>query len=227
MEPRLSLVTKFYTKPCVFALNMTQEMCPRPGWPYELTVFLISLLSATNPTVVSHAGNISVIRAVSYSANLNVSSQLDLSVMRQLRENIADLSPPYMLLSESRAKLTPHLGTLIRLEPLIFFRKKIVTQVKFSLLQMFSFPYLAMFLLPFMGTWIILRLGLRMQTPRQLNVSNNGSLRCETVSTCKQGMFLKPFLVSLCFWGFRFHMGGMFVSSSCSRSCSSCAQVDS
>ncbi len=41
MEPRLILTTNFNIKPCVFTLNMTQQMCPRPGWPYELTVFLI------------------------------------------------------------------------------------------------------------------------------------------------------------------------------------------
>ncbi len=181
MEPRLILTT---AKPCVFTLNMTQETCPRPGWPYELSVFLISLLSAANKTVVSQAGNLSVIKAVGYSANFSQSTQLDLSIMRQIYENVADLSAPYMTLTEARAKLTPHLGALIPVEPIIFFRKEIVTQLNFSLLQLFSFPYMAMFLLPFIGTWLILRMGFRMQTPRQLNVSNNGriwSLQCQTV----------------------------------------------
>ncbi len=181
MELRSALTT-LYIKPCVCTLNMSQKMCPKPGWPYELTVFLISQLRfAANKTVISHAGSLSVIKAVGYSENLNLSTELDLSVMRQLYENIADLSAPYMLLTESRAKLTPHLGALIPVDTLIFYRKEIVTQVNFSLLQMFSFPYLAMFLLPFIGTCVILRIGLKMQMPRQLNVSNSGSLRCQTV----------------------------------------------
>ncbi len=173
MEPRLILTTDF-TKPCVFNLNVTQQMCPRSGWPYELIVFLISLLSAANKTVISHARGLSVIRAVGYSANFNLSTLLDLSIMRQLYGNVADVSPPYMSLTESRAKLTPHLGALIPVDMFIIFRKEIVTQVNFSMIQMFSFPYLAMFLLPFIGTWIILRIGLKTQTPRQFNVSSNG-----------------------------------------------------
>ncbi len=176
MEPRIAL-TMLSLKPCVSALNLTQpslskQICPRPGWPYELSIFLVNLLSVANKMVISQSGRLNVIRAVGYTANFNLSAQSDLSIMRELYENVADLSPPYMILSESRNELVTHLGALIPIEPVVFFRKEIVRQFNFSLLQMFSYPYLAMFLLPFIGSWIILRMGFRTQAPRQFKVSN-------------------------------------------------------
>ncbi len=164
-------MTNLDIKVCVFNMNTSQKICPRPGWPYELSVFVITLLSAANKIVISRSGNINAIRALGYTANLSLSTQADFSIMRELYEDEADLSAPYMLLTESRAKLVHHLGALFPVEPVVFFRKEIVAELNFSLLRMFSFPYLAMFLLPFIGTGIIFRIGLKTPTPRRFRVS--------------------------------------------------------
>ncbi len=170
MEPKLTL-TNLDTRQCVFGMNMTQQMCLKPGWPYELSVFLVNLLYARNGMVITPSARLDTVRATGYSLNLSLPAERDLSVMRELYENEADLSVPYMLLTESRAQLVLHLGSLIPVEPVILFRKAIVTQLNFSLLEMYSFPYLAMFLLPFLGVWLVLRMVFNMESPRQLKVS--------------------------------------------------------
>ncbi len=151
MEINVPLVNTTSVNPCIFELFMNSS-CTNFGWPADVSAYLVSLLLPIQ--------NVSVNFQLAKGYSQNGPLQGDWSIMGQLARGMADLSPPFMTLTPSRASNIGHIGVLKRVRPVLIFRQILAVQFDLRLTDIFSPKYLVLFFAPFLFCLLLIKLAI-------------------------------------------------------------------